>query len=227
MLIRYLGHNCFYLSNSTGISIIVDPYGEHLPYKFPSISSDIVLITHEHRDHNAKWRINGNPIIVKRTSDFLMEQEVSFKEKNEILIFKGIPSYHDNMAGRKFGPNTIFIWEMDALRICYLGDLGHLLSEEQKKIIGKVNILFIPAGGKTTLNSTEAALIINELRPNLIFPMHYKTQETAGLNLAEESLEEFLKKVENIEKPNSLAYETDKFRLPFSPTAIVLEYEKE
>jgi len=225
MVVRYLGHSCFLLNSQKGTTLILDPYGTSLPYKFPLIYADVVAITHEHKDHNADWRVGGNPIVVKRTSEFPMEHEVPVRKTGETLIFKGIPCFHDDMSGRKRGPNTILIWEMDKLRFCHLGDLGHLLNEQQLKEIGLVDVLFIPVGGKITIDSSHAALVINQILPRMIFPMHYKTGVINGLDLADEEIQSFAEKMTNVEFTFTLAHEVFRDRLPQKPQVIVLNYE--
>lgn len=69
------------------------------------------------------------------------------------------------------------------MTICHCGDLGHLLTEEQVKDIGNVDILMIPVGGKTTLNGQDAAKVMKQLNPTVTIPMHYRTKALSLLGM--------------------------------------------
>src|SRR5438552_532821 len=127
MLVRYLGHSSFYVKSRKGTEIILDPYGSNVRLNFPALSADLVLISHEHADHNAHWRVNGNPLVLKRTANFPVEHEIPVKRTGETLTFYGLPTFHDRFSGRRRGPNTIFHWYMEGVHFVHLGDLGHLL----------------------------------------------------------------------------------------------------
>ena len=225
MVVRYLGHSCFFISSGKGSTIICDPFGTTVRYVFPSISSDIVLTSHEHRDHNAAWRVSGNPWIVKRTSEFPIEHEIVVKRTGETLTFMGLPTFHDRFSGRRRGPNTVFHWFMEGVHFCHLGDLGHLLTEDQAKKLGKVDVLFLPVGGHCVLEPTEAALVINQLNPNLVFPMHYLTPHVEGCDLATHPLEDFLSRMDNVDHVATMAVDVELHRLPSRTRIVVLNYE--
>lgn len=225
MYIQYLGHSCFYFNSAKRVKIVIDPYGKNIPYRFPEINADVVVMTHEHYDHNAYHRVGGNPQIVKRTADFSVEHEIHIDDKKELIIFSGIPTYHDSAGGKKKGPNTVFSWFMDGIKFCHLGDLGHLLDDQQTKKISKPDVLFIPVGGNITLDSTEATLVINQLKPSLVFPMHYKTKYIEDKNLADEELDSFLSKMSLVERLDTDGIEIDKIKLPGEAKVIVLRYE--
>lgn len=225
MIIRYLGHSSFYISSSKGTAIVLDPYSDYIPYKFPNIEADIVVISHEHRDHNADHRVNGGPVVVKRTAQFPVEHEVPVKRTGEKLAFHGIPTWHDNFAGRRRGPNTVWHFFWEGIHFVHLGDLGHLLTDQQVSQIGKADVLFVPIGGKSTLGPAEAGLVINQLNPNLVFPMHYQTQPLEDFGLCESPLEAFLQRMSNIEDQASMAYEVELARLPAQTKIVLLKYE--
>jgi len=83
---------------------------------------------------------------------------------------------HDDVAGTKRGPNTIFRFTLDGLRICHFGDFGQAeLRAEQQRAIGDLDVLFLPVGGGPTVGGESAAAIVRTLRPRLVVPMHYRT----------------------------------------------------
>ncbi|HPZ08705.1 MAG TPA: MBL fold metallo-hydrolase [Candidatus Eremiobacteraeota bacterium] len=217
MRIRWLGHSCFFITSGRGIKILIDPYGKNLEYTLPKVSPDIVLLSHHHFDHNAHWRAEGKPRVVKRTSDFQEEHEVNIK--GETIKFKGIPTYHDTSLGKKKGPNTIFVWPLDDINFCYLGDLGHPLSEKEFENIDKVNVLFVPVGGLTTIDGKGAADIVDRLSPGLVFPMHFKTEYSGEVlkNILSDDASVFLARMKDVR-----TLDTDTFN--FNPSDIKEAY---
>jgi L-ascorbate metabolism protein UlaG (beta-lactamase superfamily) len=226
MNIRYLGHSSFLITSSKGTRMVVDPYAPGFPYQFPDITADIVIVSHEHQDHNASWRLSGSPHIVKRTTDYQMEFDINIPRTGETFAFLGIPSYHDSKLGKERGPNTIWVWHVEGVRFCFLGDIAHILTEQQIKAIGgDTDLLFVPVGGKTTIGPSEAVLIVNQLNPRIVFPMHYLTPKIESRNIAEEPLETFLRKMATVEDTYSMSVDIDLVRLPKETKVMVLKYE--
>lgn len=185
--IEYFGHASFGISDSKGMEIVTDPYDPTVGYTFPSISTKILTVSHDHFDHNYVAALKGyEQLIFASTGSF----------KNGDIKIKGIASWHDNVQGALRGPNTIYTYEINDIKVCHLGDLGEQLSKEQLKSIGKVDVLMIPVGGCFTIDSEEAIKVINSINPKVIIPMHYLTEaskETFGDYLAPVS--DFISKV--------------------------------
>ncbi|MDR1998276.1 MAG: MBL fold metallo-hydrolase, partial [Candidatus Margulisbacteria bacterium] len=135
--IKYLGHACFLVQSSDGLRVLTDPYNAACGYVLPPVEADIVLISHNHALHNCLEAVGGQPAVI---------QGEGYRELNWVKI-RGIPAYHDKAAGAERGPNTIFCWDMRAIRFCHLGDLGHPLDAELLARIGPVDVLFFPIGG--------------------------------------------------------------------------------
>ncbi len=169
MNIKYLGHAAFVITSDTGIRIITDPYetGPDLTYGEITESADIVTVSHDHFDHSNVAAVKGSPEIVRRTGRSTVKG----------IEFRGIATYHDEAEGRLRGNNTIFCFEVDGIRVCHLGDLGHLLDDKQVAEIGSVDIVFIPVGGYYTIDAKAATEVCNQLKPKVIIPMHYKTEK--------------------------------------------------
>ena len=222
MLIRYLGHSSFYLTTPKRAAVVIDPYSEYVPFSFPNLEADVVVVSHEHRDHNAVRRVQGSPVVVKRTADFPVEHEVPIKRTGEILTFMGLPTFHDNFGGRRRGPNTVWHFFWDGVHFVHLGDLGHLLTDQQVQQLGKADVLFLPVGGKTTLGPAEAGLVINQLEPNLVFPMHFQVPGMEDLALCDSLLEAFLSRMARVEDQAASTFEVDQARLPQQTTIILL-----
>ncbi|MDR3561642.1 MAG: MBL fold metallo-hydrolase [Negativicutes bacterium] len=165
MKIKWLGHSCFLLTSVSGIRIVIDPFNETVGYKVPSEEADIVSTSHDHFDHNYVQAIKGP---FKR-----IDKPGHFSESGIEIV--GIPTFHDEAGGSKRGQNIIFKFTVDGLNICHCGDLGHVLSAEQAKALGAVDVLLVPVGGFYTIGPDEAAAVVKLLKPKVIIPMHFKT----------------------------------------------------
>ncbi len=164
MDITFLGHASFRLKGRTA-SLVTDPFDPQMVgLKFPKVSADIVTVSHEHKDHNQVDLVKD----VKKAVSGPGEYEI-----NEVSII-GLSSYHDDKKGKLRGKNTIYVIEMDGLRIVHLGDLGHKLSEKVLEQIGDVDILMIPVGAEYTLGPTETAEVVRSIEPKIVIPMHYQ-----------------------------------------------------
>ncbi|MFC5447073.1 MBL fold metallo-hydrolase [Paenibacillus aestuarii] len=167
MQIKWYGHSSFLLISDAGTRILIDPYFKFLGYRMPvPVESDIVVVTHNHGDHN---KINA------ASGDYLLVKEPKAYSRDDVIIH-GFKTFHDKVNGKKRGPNLIFRFQIDGLTICHCGDLGHLLTEEQVNEIGKVDILIVPVGGRMTLDGTEAVQVMRQLQATVAIPMHYSTK---------------------------------------------------
>ena len=166
MLLKWYGQSCFTLESQAGYRILMDPYGQLLGYRLPPLQADLVAVTHNHRDHNRVDVVSGNYQLVNQAAPY------SFDEGR----LYGVETFHDNQGGRERGNNLVYVVEMDGLRVCHCGDLGHRLTEEQLKQIGPVDILLIPVGGTRTLGAEDACYVMEQLQPTITIPMHYWTK---------------------------------------------------
>ena len=185
MQIIWHGQSCFQIISSQGknshVNIVVDPFDEEIGLRLPKLEADIVLVTHQHHDHNNVKAVSGNPFLVSGPGEY---------EVKEAFI-QGISSFHDALGGKERGNNTIYTIDVEDIKICHLGDLGQKeLTSEQVEKIGDVDILMIPVGGVYTISAKEAVKIMSQIEPNIIIPMHYQIPK---LKIKLEGLDKFLK----------------------------------
>ncbi|MCS7164812.1 MAG: MBL fold metallo-hydrolase [Candidatus Calescibacterium sp.] len=184
MRLAYLGHSSILIITSKGSKIIIDPYNLKVNRKFPKVESDIVLISHEHPDHNGALLVKGSPKILRRTSNFLSSFEIK-TSKNEVIEFLAVPSFHDGFEGKKLGPNTIWVFTVDGIKVAHCGDLGHTLKENQIKEIGIVDVLIAPiGGGDYTIGPKEFLVVMEQLKSMISIPIHYKTSYTPWIKVS-------------------------------------------
>ncbi len=191
MTISWYGQSCFRIEAKEG-SVLIDPFSKELGLKPPRIKDDVLLVTHQHSDHNNIEDANPEAFLIQNPGEY---------EKQGVAV-RGIPSFHDDKQGTERGPNTIYVIKAEELTICHLGDLGHLLTDTQIEAIGDVDILMIPVGGTYTIDAKTAVEVISQVEPKVIIPMHYMVPGHSPSPL--EGPEKFIKELgltpENVDK---------------------------
>ncbi len=186
MNINWYGQSCFQISSSQGknnhVSILIDPFEESIGLRLPrKLEADVVLITHNHLDHNNVKAVSGQPFIASGPGEYDIKG----------ICIQGIPAFHDNAQGKERGRTTIYTLEAEEIKLCHLGDLGQKeLTPEQLDKIGEVDILMLPVGGFFTIDAQEAIKIMAQIEPKIIIPMHYRIP---NLNIKLDDLDKFLK----------------------------------
>ena len=183
MKITWYGLSCVYLEGSA--RVLMDPYdGTCGGYVLPPLPADVYTVSHEHYDHNFTGAVSNPEAVRARYGMF---------EKG--VRITSVHTWHDRVQGRQWGPNEVFILDMDGYRIAHLGDLGQELDCAQLATLGRVDILFIPVGGIYSIDAAEAAEVANAVDARLTFPIHYYTPhlDTAAFEL-EPGLDVFIEK---------------------------------
>jgi L-ascorbate metabolism protein UlaG (beta-lactamase superfamily) len=184
MQIRWHGHSCFEIADS--VTVVTDPHdGKSLGIKPPSVSADVVLISHDHFDHNSFKTIRGSHKVV-----FAFVGEFEFNGQ----IFHGIETDHDEVNGKKRGKNVIYTTSMDGISICHCGDLGEIPSDNVLEQIAGVDILMVPVGGIYTMENPKLKTFIDKVGPRVIIPMHYRV---GGLSIPLNSVDTFLESLDH------------------------------
>lgn len=190
--VRWYGQSFFQIETPAGKKVVFDPHA--IPaFGRPVVSADILLLSHEHDDHNRVEVLENKPSREFRglkPTKGRSQDWVRIDEKVGAVSIRSVGTFHDAEHGMARGKNTIFIVEADGLRFVHLGDLGHELSDEQVKAVGAVDVLFVPIGGVYTINGTQAKKTVEKLKPRLfVIPMHYGVPGYDDLLGAEEFLE--------------------------------------
>jgi L-ascorbate metabolism protein UlaG (beta-lactamase superfamily) len=179
--IIWLGHSCFRIKGNQAV-IITDPYPPDMGYNLGKQTANIVTVSHQHPSHSYVQGIGGEPRIIKGPGEY---------EISDVLII-GIATYHDSVKGQSRGKNTVYLMEIDGVAVCHLGDIGHVLGDEQVEEMGNVDVLLLPVGGVNTINAAMAAEVIRKIEPKAVIPMHYKTP---ALDRELDPVENFLKEM--------------------------------
>jgi L-ascorbate metabolism protein UlaG (beta-lactamase superfamily) len=218
MRVDWYGQAAFRLSGPEG-TVFIDPFGDPAPmasrglqFEYPlpvGVDADLVLVTHEHFDHNGVETIEGDPAVLRSTAGRL-ESPIG-----EVLA---IASEHDEAAGTERGPNTIFVFDLDGLRIAHFGDFGQrALRDEQADAVGQVDLMFLPVGDGPTIGAEQAAAIVERLNPRWVVPMHYRTHRIGFL----EPHDAFLERMPHVQRLDETGFDTDGLPANGHPLVVV------
>jgi L-ascorbate metabolism protein UlaG (beta-lactamase superfamily) len=218
MNVKWYGQSAFRLAGAD-LTVFIDPFARMdglaargLRFDYPPIegvAADLVLVTHEHGDHNGVEAIGGDPAILRGRAGTL-ESPVG-----EVIA---VASEHDPAAGTRRGPNAIFRFELDGVRVAHLGDFGQrALRDEQAEAIGAVDLLFVPVGGGPTIGAEQATAIVEGLAPRWVVPMHYRTPRVDFL----EGPEAFLERMPRVTRLHAASFETAELEDGEAPLVVV------
>jgi len=210
--IDYFGMSCFLITASNGTRIIMDPFFADLEVLHSELNkepADVVTVSCGHYAHCYVWAVGGMPYIYQIT------------ESTELngITFRGVATRHltmSELAEQDPGDNIVMCFEVDKIKFCHLGALGHKLSDEQVKKIGKVDILMVPVGGVSTLPAKDAYEVCNQINPKVIIPMHYRSERCVFPAWA--TLDDFLKDKKNVLKLEPKGFNQLSFTLAELPS---------
>lgn len=170
--LEWLGHSTFQITSSRGTRILTDPHGAYdLPR--PTLPQHIVTTSHQHGPHNSVHMAPGTPVILHGLTPGGENWQKISTTIQDVSVY-AVPAYHDKSSGMQRGKNAIFVFKVDDICIAHLGDLGHGLTPDQLKLMGKIDILLMPiAGGYFTITPTEARDVTKQVNPKITIPMHF------------------------------------------------------
>ena len=163
MEITWYGRACFRLKGRRA-TVITDPCPPKTGFVAGKHDVDLLTISHHHADHAYTRSISAGLTLTR-------PGEYEFAD----LLVTGVKTWHDAAEGNERGENIIFAFEVDGVHVCHLGDLGHLLTDDQLHELGPIDVLLVPAGGQTTISPAEAAEVVAQLEPKVVIPMHFAT----------------------------------------------------
>jgi L-ascorbate metabolism protein UlaG (beta-lactamase superfamily) len=218
MRVDWYGQAAFRLSGPEG-TVFIDPFGDPAPmaargikFEYPvpvGVDADLLLVTHEHFDHNGVETIEGDPVVLRSTAGRL---------ESPIGEVVAVASEHDEAAGTERGPNTIFVFTLDGVRVAHFGDFGQTsLRDEQAAAIGQVDLVFLPVGDGPTIGAEQAAAIAERVGARWVVPMHYRTHRIGFL----EPHDAFVERMPHVHTLDEVGFDTDALPTEDGPVVVV------
>lgn len=209
MEIVWLGHSCFRIKGKEAV-VITDPYPPSTGYSLGKTRADIITLSHLHPGHSYVEALEGDFRKIAGPGEYELKG----------VFITGIATFHDNGRGSERGKNTAYLFEIDGVTLCHLGDIGHVPNSGVWEDVGDIGILFLPVGGVSTIDSSMAAEIVRGLDPKIVIPMHYRTSE---LDKDLEPVDGFLKKLGIREVASQSKLSVNRSTLPTSTQVVVLD----
>lgn len=183
MVITWYGQSCFKIQ-SGDLVIVIDPFSKDIGLTPPRFRADIALVTHSHPDHNNLESITGEPFSITSPGEYEVKG----------AYIHGIQTFHDAQNGKERGLNTIFLLEVESIRVLHMGDYGEEVVRNSRFLeeVGNVDILLVPVGGTYTIDGEDAARLAKDIEPRYVIPMHYKIP---GLKISLQDENAFLKEM--------------------------------
>jgi len=209
MEITWFGHSCFRIKGKE-VLLVTDPFADSIGYPSVNLTANIVTVSHGHPGHSYTDGVDGSPKVLTRPGEY---------EVGGVFI-TGISTFHDFEQGETRGKNIVYLMEIDEVRLCHLGDLGHLPSPRQMEDLGNVEVLFLPIGGISTIDARMAAEVVRLLSPKIVIPMHYGTEVATWL----EPSGKFLKEMGLGDVVPQPKLSVTRSNLPLETQVVVLDY---
>lgn len=181
MDVTWLGLGCFRLRGRSA-AVVTDPYPPTVGLKLSRMDAEVLTISHDHDNHSYAQVVRDGAYEVRGPGEY---------EIAGVSVI-GIPTYHDAEKGAKEGRNTVYLIEIDDVRVVHLGDLGHKLEDTEAEAVSSPDVLLVPIGGHSALNGAVAAEVVRQLEPRYVVPMHYSIP---GLKVQLDPIDRFLKEM--------------------------------
>jgi L-ascorbate metabolism protein UlaG (beta-lactamase superfamily) len=212
MEINWLGHACFRLKGRDSV-VVLDPCPRSTGYNIGKQQAQIVTVSHDAPDHSYLEAISGTPKVINAPGEY---------EIGGVLI-TGVRTWRDDKRGTERGKNTTFVIEVDEVRICHLGDLGHVPTQQQGETLTDIDVLLVPVGGHGTIDAATASEIISQIEPKVVVPMHYATEAST---VPLDPLDKFIKQMGVSESPPQAKLSLTRANLPISTQVVILDYKR-
>jgi len=212
MEITWLGHSCFRI-RAKEATVVTDPCDKSTGYSLGRPTADLITVSIDDPAHNYVSGVAGDPLVISGPGEF----EIA----GASLV--GVTTYRDKEKTAAAGRNVVYVIEVEDLRVCHLGSIGHVPTSDQVEEIGNVDILLVPVGGGDSLDAPPAAETVSLIEPKLVIPMHFKTDiEKAALD----PIERFLKEMGAKTTETHAKIAVTRSSLPEETQILILDYKR-
>jgi L-ascorbate metabolism protein UlaG (beta-lactamase superfamily) len=171
--VQWFGHSSFLIQSGSQTKVVTDPNLDVTP----GIRADAVTVSNDHITHNNIGAVSGEPVILRGIT--LRQTWNPIRTSVKDIAIVNLPSQRGPAWGAV--ANSIFVYEMGSLCLAHLGNLGHLLTPEQEKVLHRVDVLMAPIDAMTNLGFEDVLKVVEQVRPPIVIPMHYDVARQAEL----------------------------------------------
>jgi L-ascorbate metabolism protein UlaG (beta-lactamase superfamily) len=210
--VQWYGHSSFLIHSGSETKVVADPNFNVTP----GIQADAVTVSNDHFTHNNTGAVMGNPVILRGITFKQTWNPIRTSVKDITIV--NIPSQRSQSWGAI--ANSIFVFEMGSLCLAHLGNIGHLLTEEQVKVLQRVDVMMVPIDAMTNLGFEDITKVIDQVKPPIVIPMHYDVARQADLFAA------FAKEHYPVKKIGQSQLTLNRSMLPKSTEVFVLAHPR-
>ena len=210
--VQWYGHSSFLIHSGSETKVVADPNFNVTP----GIQADAVTVSNDHFTHNNTGAVMGNPVILRGITFKQTWNPIRTSVKDITIV--NIPSQRSQSWGAI--ANSIFVFEMGSLCLAHLGNIGHLLTAEQVKVLQRVDVMMVPIDAMTNLGFEDIIRVIDQVKPPIVIPMHYDVARQAELFAA------FAKEHYPVKKIGQSQLTLDRSMLPKSTEVFVLAHPR-
>jgi L-ascorbate metabolism protein UlaG (beta-lactamase superfamily) len=210
--IQWYGHSSFLIHSGSETKVVADPNFNVTP----GIRADAVTVSNDHFTHNNTGAVTGNPVILRGITFRQTWNPIRTSIKDVVVV--NIPSQRGAAWGG--AANSIFVYEMGSICIAHLGNIGHLLTPEQQKVLQRVDVMMIPVDATTNLGFDDLHTLIEQVKPPVVIPMHYDVAQQG------ESFAAFAHKHYPVRKLDASQLTLNRGALPKSTEVFVLKHPR-
>ena len=167
--ITSFGHSAL-LVQGGGLTVLLNPFkavGCAAGLPEPRVAANVVLASSLLRDEGG----GGGGRVLSQPGSYRLAG----------LQLEGIGLDHDRVGGRRFGQSTAWRWKQGGLVIAHLGGTAGRLSEADRVLLGRPDVLIIGVGGGAKVyDGSEAAEVVRALSPLRVIPVQYGGRPSAG-----------------------------------------------
>ena len=168
--IEYLGHSSFELESPEGVRIVTDYNGYIRPRRLP----DIVTMNNAHDTHYTDFIQDGLKYVLRGWDPDGGVARHNLKLRD--VRIRSVPTNMSDLGGRLTNGNSMFVIENVGLCVAHISHLHHVLSKDQLRDLGRIDIAFAPIDGMWTMSHQELFEVLGQIKPMLIIPMHFGSQ---------------------------------------------------
>jgi len=207
--ITFIGHASliFSFNNRT---VHVDPYSKLADYALLP-KADIIVLTHEHRDHLdpaaiGKVRTDKTRVILTEAGAKQFSGGIVMRNGDAQVIdgikIEAVPAYnlvHKRESGEPFHPKGAgngYVLTFGDKRVYIAGDTENI---PEMAGLGNIDIAFLPMNLPYTMTPEMTAAAAKMVQPKILYPYHFGTSDTAllvALLKGEKGIEVRIRKME-------------------------------
>lgn len=209
MDITWVKNSTFLIKTAIGKRLIIDPFNKINNYNISEFNPNVITLSSPNIELPHSNQINPHVKVISSPGIY----------NTDIGVIKGYNTYCDHYNGAKRGPNTIYTYDIDDLKLCHLGFLGEFLPPDILDKLNDIDILFIPIGGHINLTGKEAYILAKKISPKVIIAMNYKVSYSSFLF---NGLKEFSLLIKEVSKISSNSLTISKETLKDKKDLIIL-----